>query len=116
MMKTKAKPFLKWAGGKGQLLNEINIRIPHEIKNNNINKYIEPFVGGGALFFDIIQKYNFNEYYIFDMNKDLILTYNIIKNKYTILIGDANGIDRSVQQYLFLRNYLDVEVFCSGKQ
>jgi hypothetical protein len=41
---------------------------------------------------------------------------NIIVNKYTILIGDANGIDRSVQQYLFLRNYLDVEVFCSGNQ
>jgi hypothetical protein len=41
---------------------------------------------------------------------------NIIKNKYTILIGDANGIDKSVQQYLCLKNYSDVLVFCSGSQ
>jgi len=41
---------------------------------------------------------------------------NIIKNKYTILIGDANGIDKSVQQYLFSKNYSDVVVFCSGSQ
>jgi hypothetical protein len=41
---------------------------------------------------------------------------NIINNGYTILIGDANGIDKSVQKYLFSKNYLNVLVFCSGDQ
>lgn len=91
MEKLKAKPFLKWAGGKNQLLDEINKRIPKEFREGNINNYIEPFVGGGALFFNIIQKYNLKEYYIFDMNKDLILTYNVIKNNVSELIEILNN-------------------------
>lgn len=50
----KAKPFLKWAGGKGQLLSEIQNHYPFD---ENINKYAEPFVGGGAVLFDILDKY-----------------------------------------------------------
>lgn len=49
------------------------------------------------------------------INKDIQLRIdNIIRNKYTIIIGDANGIDKSVQQYLYSRNYMNVVVFCSG--
>ena len=51
-----ARPFLKWAGGKGQLLGEIEARLPQEIKAGRIDTYIEPFVGGGAVFFYIAQK------------------------------------------------------------
>ncbi len=93
MIKSKAKPFLKWAGGKTQLLCEINKRIPHELKKGNIDNYIEPFVGGGALFFNIIQKYNLKEYYIFDMNKELILTYSVIKNNVSELIEILNNFE-----------------------
>lgn len=51
------------------------------------------------------------------INKDIRQRIdNIINNKYTILIGDANGIDKSVQQYLHTRNYINVVVFCSGNQ
>ena len=51
-----AKPFLKWAGGKGQLLDEIEKRLPDDIKTSKIIKsYIEPFVGGGAVFFYLCQ-------------------------------------------------------------
>jgi DNA adenine methylase len=54
----KAKPFVKWAGGKTQLLDEIDARLPHkEIESGQIDTYIEPFVGGGAVFFHIAQKY-----------------------------------------------------------
>ena len=54
----KAKPFLKWAGGKTQLLDEIDARLPHkEIESGKIDTYIEPFIGGGAAFFHISQKY-----------------------------------------------------------
>lgn len=70
------KPFLKWAGGKGQLLKEIEKYYPFE--NSNITKYAEPFVGGGAVLFDILDKYDLDEIYISDINAELINTYVVI--------------------------------------
>ena len=52
-----AKPFLKWAGGKGQLLNKFEEMYPQELINGEIDTYIEPFVGGGAVVFDVLQKF-----------------------------------------------------------
>lgn len=49
-MKREARPFLKWAGGKGQLINQIKEFLPSEfVKTKRIEKYFEPFVGGGAI-------------------------------------------------------------------
>ncbi len=73
-----AKPFLKWAGGKTQLLNEIE---KYYIFDNNINKFAEPFVGGGAVLFDVLNKYDLEEVYISDINLDLIDTYLVVKNR-----------------------------------
>jgi len=54
----RARPFLKWAGGKTQLLDEIDTRLPDkEIEPGQIDTYVEPFVGGGAIFFHLAQKY-----------------------------------------------------------
>lgn len=72
------RPFLKWAGGKGQLLREIEKYYP--FKNNKITKYAEPFVGGGAVLFDILGKYDLDEIYISDINTELINTYRIIRD------------------------------------
>lgn len=72
------KPFLKWAGGKSQLLKEIEQYYPFE--NTRITKYAEPFVGGGAVLFDILSKYDLNEVYISDINKELINAYQIIRD------------------------------------
>lgn len=83
--KAKVKPFLKWAGGKGQLLSEIEKYYPFE--NENITKYAEPFVGGGAVLFDILNKYNLEELYISDINAELINTYRIIRNNINDLLG-----------------------------
>jgi DNA adenine methylase len=64
-----AKPFLKWAGGKGQLIDEIDNRLPEQLKTGRINTYLEPFVGGGAVFFHIAQKYDsIKHFYLFDIN------------------------------------------------
>lgn len=79
--RTKARPFLKWAGGKKQLISTIEDRLPKEIKESRkIEKYVEPFIGGGALFFYLMNNYEIKESYIYDINKELILAYNVIKN------------------------------------
>jgi DNA adenine methylase len=76
----KAKPFLKWAGGKRQLLNELEANFPPQIlKTKEIDLYIEPFVGGGALFFHLLSNYSVKKSIINDINQDLMLTYKVIK-------------------------------------
>ncbi len=76
----EAKPFLKWAGGKTQLISTLEKYFPDEIKlSRTIDNYLEPFVGGGALFFYLVSHYNIKNSYISDINQDLILTYLVIK-------------------------------------
>ena len=82
------KPFLKWAGGKGQLLKEIEKYYPFD--NEAVTKYAEPFVGGGAVLFDILSKYNLEEIYISDINAELINTYVIIREHIEELIALLN--------------------------
>lgn len=72
------KPFLKWAGGKGQLLKEIEQYYP--FTEGQIIKYAEPFVGGGAVLFDILSKYDLSEVYVSDINAELINAYCIIRD------------------------------------
>jgi len=78
---TIAKPFLKWAGGKSQLLNIIEQRLPHGLKTGEIDTYVEPFVGGGAVFFYVAQNYfSIKHFYLFDINQDLVNCYNAIRS------------------------------------
>ena len=85
-MSEKIRPFVKWAGGKGSLIPQLNNFYPYELKNGIIERYIEPFVGGGAVLIDILQKYEVQEAYAFDINIDLINSYNVIKNNVNELI------------------------------
>ncbi len=79
MCKDVAKPFLKWAGGKGQLLNTFDEMFPKDLAEGKIKTYIEPFVGGGAVLFYVLQNYNIEKAYINDINKELINCYRCIK-------------------------------------
>jgi len=81
-----AKPFLKWAGGKTQLLGTFESLYPKQLEEGLIKKYVEPFVGSGAVLFDLISKYKFEEVYINDINPELINTYRVIKNDVNHLI------------------------------
>lgn len=85
-MSEKIRPFVKWAGGKGSLIPQLNKFYPYELKNGKIERYIEPFVGGGAVLIDILQKYKIQEAYAFDINIDLINSYNVIKNNVEELV------------------------------
>ena len=78
------RPFLKWAGGKGQLIKEIAEYYP--FSDCSITKYAEPFIGGGAVLFDILNKYALSEVYISDVNSELINTYLVIRDDVDALI------------------------------
>ena len=70
MMETKKliKPFIKWAGGKSQLLEQYKKIFPFELKAGIIKNYYEPFLGGGSVFFYIAQKYAIENAILFDIN------------------------------------------------
>jgi len=88
-----AKPFVKWAGGKGQLLDVFEKFYPLELHEGGVRRYIEPFVGGGAVLFDILQKYVIDEAYIFDINEDLINTYIVIKDDVDTLVEYLSNLE-----------------------
>jgi DNA adenine methylase len=82
-----ARPFLKWAGGKTQLLNNIELALPNEITNQNFT-YIEPFVGSGAVLFWMLRTFpNMERAVINDINEDLINTYRLIATQPNELIS-----------------------------
>lgn len=81
----EVKPFIKWAGGKSALLDNIRKFYPNEL-GGKINKYCEPFVGGGAVLFDVLSNYNIEEIYISDVNEELINVYKTINNNVEELI------------------------------
>lgn len=76
---SEIKPFVKWAGGKKQLLPELRSSYPEEL-GRELTKYAEPFVGGGAVLFDILSSYKLSEIYISDVNAELIDTYHAIRD------------------------------------
>ncbi len=84
------KPFVKWAGGKGSLISQLKKFYPFELENEKISKYVEPFVGGGAVLINILQEYDVKEAYAFDINIDLINCYNVIKNNVENLIKELD--------------------------
>ena len=83
----QAKPFLKWAGGKTQLINDIEKALPKEFISQKFT-YVEPFVGSGAILFWILNNFpNVEKAVINDINTDLTNTYQIIASKPKELIS-----------------------------
>lgn len=98
-IESTAKPVLKWAGGKTQLLPQLNELLPPKLKVNAIRTYIEPFVGGAAMFFNLYKSYDFQNVYLFDTNQELVILYNVIKNDVELLIKELENISK---EYLVL--------------
>lgn len=97
-IKVKAKPFLKWAGGKGQLTETFVKYYPEELKNNQIENYYEPFLGGGAVFFDIVQQYSIKSAFLYDINEELILTYKVVQRDVSQLIEQLYNLKRRYEK------------------
>ncbi|MBR1652227.1 MAG: Dam family site-specific DNA-(adenine-N6)-methyltransferase [Alloprevotella sp.] len=77
----KAKPFIKWAGGKGQLLEQLDAYLPEDFGDRRNVTYIEPFIGGGAMLFYMLQRYpNIQHAVINDVNPDLTTCYQTVRD------------------------------------
>lgn len=91
----KAKPFIKWAGGKGQLIEQLDALLPLDFDKKENVVYIEPFIGGGAMLFYMLQRYKNIKYAVInDINGDLIGCYKVIKNNPDILIGQLRKLQK----------------------
>lgn len=90
-----ARPVLKWAGGKGMLLPQLSQHFPNKLRCGAIRRYIEPFIGGGAVFFELSNTYSFQEAYLFDINPELVILYNVIKNDVDKLIDELFNLQES---------------------
>ena len=89
----KAKPFIKWVGGKGQLIEQLEALLPADFSERENVTYIEPFVGGGAMLFYMLQKYpNIKSAVINDINPDLTLCYQVVRDNPTELIKYLGAI------------------------
>ena len=98
---SKAKPFVKWVGGKRQLLKqfkELDLYPPDGF-NPEKNTYYEPFVGGGAVFLDLLPQ----KAVLSDMNNELVVTYNVIKNDLDKLIKKLKKHQRKNNKTYFLK-------------
>jgi DNA adenine methylase len=113
-----AKPFIKWAGGKGQLLSQLDAFLPNGLKDGETDVYIEPFVGGGAMLFHILNNYDVKRAVIADINKELINVYRCVKSDLAGVInelkiiaeGYAEATDRQAYFYRAREYYNSTEI------
>ena len=101
LIEEKPKPFVKWVGGKRQLLKQFRDLglYPPEDFDPITNTYFEPFVGGGAVFFDLLPE----TAYLSDLNNELVVTYNVIKNDVENLIKSLKKHQLDKEYFLKMR-------------
>jgi len=87
------KPFVKWAGGKRQLISVLSENLP-----KTMGTYFEPFLGGGALLFHILSEQHDQKCSISDLNSDLVLTYTTIRDKPEELISSLKTHAKNYQK------------------
>lgn len=104
--------FLKWAGGKNQLLSQYSKLFPQDF-----DKYIEPFLGSGAVFFYIKKNLNPREIILADVNKDLINCFKIVQNDVEKLISQLKKHKKkhSAEYYYKHRNFIQKNISDIGK-
>ena len=91
-----AKPFVKWVGGKSQLIEQLDAQLPADFGNWENVTYIEPFVGGGAMLFYMLQRYpNIQHAIINDINPDLATCYRTVRDNPEQLIESLRDIENA---------------------
>jgi DNA adenine methylase len=96
LLSTKVKPFLKWAGGKSRLLSQLTRKLPVQLKLGSMTRYVEPFVGGGAMFLHIASLHEIEEFVLSDINPEVILCYRTVQQDTDNLL---THLEEMQQQY-----------------
>ncbi len=104
----KAKPFIKWVGGKGQLIEQLEALLPADFAERENVTYIEPFVGGAMLFYMLQTYSNVKSAVINDINPDLTLCYQVVRDNPTELIKSLNAIQA---EYYNFRTEVERKMF-----
>lgn len=105
----KCKPFIKWVGGKSQLIEQLEFRLPNDFNAWNDVTYIEPFVGGGAMLFHMLQRFPcITKAVINDINPDLITCYRTVRDNPRQLVESLKYIE---DEYYSLNNDDDRKEF-----
>jgi DNA adenine methylase len=132
MNKIQVKPFLKWAGGKTQLLEKFKELFPKELNGKGIIKnYYEPFLGGGAVFFWVAQNCKIEEFHINEFNSEIYVCFVAIKKNVNILIKELvflkekylklNELEREIlfydirTEYNVSKKILNLKKYCKVK-
>ena len=89
-----ARPILKWAGGKGQLLERLSAFFPKALSDGTIKDYYEPFLGGGAMFFHVMQRYPLKSAWLMDANEELIVLYKAVQRDVEPMIAMLTQMER----------------------
>lgn len=89
----QVKPFLKWAGGKGQLIDKISSFLPSSFRTGKIKKYFEPFLGGGAIYFWLADHYDFEYAYLYELNPSVGICYQVIQKNVKKLVKELNSLE-----------------------
>jgi len=115
----KLRPILKWAGGKSRIYK--HLKMPISLSEGRIKNYYEPFFGGGAVFFNLIQSFKFEKCIISDINEDLILFYNVVRKnplkfidfseKYFEIYNHLSSNDEKKKFYEEIRNTYNIDRF-----
>ena len=90
----QVKPFLKWAGGKGQLIEQISSFLPASFKTGKVKKYFEPFLGGGAVYFWLADHYDFEQVYLYELNPSVAICYQIIQTNIKKLVKELGSLEK----------------------
>jgi len=92
VLPAKARPFLKWAGGKRRLIEQLTPLLPVGLHSGHIDTYVEPFIGAGALFIHLAQNFPLRRFVISDVNKELYIIYRVIQRNAREIISQLTEI------------------------
>jgi len=116
----KIKSFIKWVGGKSRLLEQFEQYFPSELRKGQLKQYVEPFLGSGAMYFFLSEKYEIKNAHLSDLNKDLILAYSVVQQRPECLLDflkqfqdeyDATIEEKRKSLFLSVREHFNSQRF-----
>ena len=90
----QARPFLKWAGGKGQLIGQMSPFLPASLEVGKVRKYLEPFLGGGAFYFWLAKHCDLERAYLYERDPSVAICYQAVQGDIKKLLKELGALER----------------------